>query len=444
MKKFSILDTPKKPQATGWLLFFWLVEMTLFQYPVLADNLPNTKKLRSSEWKNLPPQSWEQNSPVLLQNVDRLNFDTRSKTISRVTTSTKTQWIIASHSMDFLGKIVNSLTSERSLVTGDTVLIRSNESIQIGKIYAIVQKDPLKIRSPRSSRTGLLYEILGTLKILGVQENLFVAKIESTQGQIMRESQIIAVPPKLSHITPVAGPEPIRGFVINNPTNSGNTLSQFTQVFIDRGSEDSIQTGMIFRIYKTKDPFTHQSFTHSSFIIDADLLVTQVSELFSMATVIRCSDSVQPNPEGVLLTSLGDLKTQNAFSIKGTDSLDELDRTDTKDSLGVKESWEVEQLEQWNKSPGSSKNPAVTPALPSSRLSPTEPATKLSLQGVDDDAVNSHLPPAGPVPPSEITAPTLPAQALPAAPNALPPMPERPAEAPLAAPAPLPPPPPPF
>ncbi len=351
---------------------------------------------RSTDWKSLPPQAWENQKITSTFRVDRNNFDLDSHVLNRVKASIDPRFIPSSHKLDALAKVVGAKKESRNLGLDDLVFIHAIETIQVGETYALVLENPDELKSSESHRKGYVYPILGTVKILGVQENVFVGRVQNTIGPISRDSFLVALPPKIQDLTPIPGPQPLRGYVLVNHSGSTETIAQFKEVYLDRGKEDAVQPGMVFRVFQTKDPYTGKAFAKTNFVILADVLVTQVSDAFSSGILIHDKGGFPDDSPAVLLTDVSDLNNKDGFSIKGSDALDELDKMDNKDTLGTKDSKELQQLEGWKGAPAEGPPPSSLEKAPAEVAAPSP--TPRSSGGPSPEQVPATAPVLEPVP----------------------------------------------
>jgi hypothetical protein len=136
---------------------------------------------------------------------------------------------------------------------------------------------------------------------------------------------------------------------------------------------------MIFRAYEHYDPGTEKKITQSDFIIDADMMVTQVSESFSSAIIIHSNTPISEQSNVTLLTDISDLLKNPGFNEKAVsgDDLEELDKLDDQEPLGKDEKKELKQLENWksnpNTAPSSTPSPSPVPTPTSEKIPPLPP-----------------------------------------------------------------------
>lgn len=346
---------------------------------------------RSREWRALPRQRWENVPLALPPEVDAQGFDNRSRVRFGTSAGIDLEAIVASEELTMLGKITGSRSEGSSLTIGDSVYISADGQLQVGESYAIT-RDPLKLKSRESDRTGYSYQNLGRVKVIGVKDGIFVGMITVGHQTIIRGDQLMPLQPRVRKPTAIAGPQPLQGVLMIDKTLSSDTTAEHKLVFIDRGSDDGVQPGMVFRAYQHKDPSTQDKITDSDFIIDADILVMAVTPQFSSGLVIKSLSPVRQDSPVVLLTDISDLLKNKGFRERTgeekakDDELDQLDKLDQGDGLGKGEERELKQLENWEGNP-----PPGDPSAAPTEETPPPPI----------DGETPPPPPAEPPPPSE-------------------------------------------
>lgn len=364
--------------------------------------------LRSQDWKNLPKQPWEVYNFSLPPDVDPLGFEKNMKINIRRATGFEAFAVPASEKLNFLGEIFGSRTEGNYLTINDTVYIEADDKLQIGETYAITS-EPELLKSRKSDRVGYSYLILGKIKILGFRDNLYIGRVITTKDYAARGTSIIPLPPRVPNLTPIPGPTPLLGTLLIDHRFSTFTTAQHKEVFIDRGIADGVRPGMIFRAYQHYDPSNDKKVSSANFIIDADIMVTQVSPNFCTGLVIRTISPIMENAPVILLTDISDVLKNQGFTEKAPDreNPNDLDKFDADENLGKDERRELKQLEQW-KDP-TPKAPETPPLVP---VEPVPPPTS------SPDAV---APPAPAAPPIEIVPePVTPITAPPVTPEAAP------------------------
>ena len=318
---------------------------------------------RSSEWKRLPKQPWERYSEGLPEGIDSLGFDQRDKISNHPPVGFEVQAIPLTDRATILGEIFASRSEGSYFSLNEVVYIKADETLKTGGIYALTQPPSILKSRDDPDRNAYSYLVMGKVKILGVHAHIFVGRIISSRYFIPRGALLMALPAKIPEMTPTAGATSVRGQLVLDHNFSTTVTAQFKEVFIDRGAMDGVKAGNVFRAYEHIDPNTQNLITHSDFIIDADLLVTRVTNNFSSAIVIR---STSPLIEGTPVTLIKDLNLLKNYEFdqyaEATGASEDLDNLDNQDGLKTSEAKELQQLETWKGNPDG----AIPETLPDS------------------------------------------------------------------------------
>jgi len=386
---------------------------------------------RSQEWRDLPRQSWEASAMEVPKEVDKLGWDSRSRVSYRQANGFELPIMAASEKVPLLGQVVGSRSEGNYLGLTDAIYIRAEEELQVGEVYALTQA-PAILKSPKSDRIGYAYQILGKVRIIGVRDNLFIGTILGSRDFVARGAAVIPMPARVPELTPVAGPSPLEGILLMDKQAATYLTAQHRHVFIDRGADDGITPGMVFRAYQYFDPSNDKKITTSNFIIDADIIVAQVSPRFSMGVVLTSLSPVVENSTVTLLTDVSDLMRHRGIREKlapdeeHNKELDELDKLDGQ-GLGKDEERELKQLERWKGNPP----PGTPPAEGGETIPPPPPPPGAEGELPPPPAAEGELAPPPPPPSTDVPPP-------PPAEDSLPPPPPPTAEGELAPPPPPP------
>ncbi len=337
---------------------------------------------RSQEWRKLPHQSWEETKAQLPAEVDKYGFGKQSRVHFGKAKGFELEAIAASERLATLGTIIGARTAGNYPGFGEVVYIRPDAELQVGEAYAVTQ-EPTILRARKASHRGYSYLILGYVKILGVKDGLFIGQITAAKGIIFRGASLVPLPPRASlSSAPIAGPAPLSATVMIDPSFSTTSTAQFKQAFVDRGSDDGVKPGMIFRAYQYYDPSNEKKITDADFIIDADFMVVQVSPTISSVAILNGRTTITENSTVVLLTDVSDLtKRKKSREIlldskskkRVSDPLDQLDQLESGGGLGVEEERELKQLEKWEENP-SEKKEAAPQVAPQGEALPAPPS----------------------------------------------------------------------
>ncbi len=366
---------------------------------------------RSQEWRKLPPQGWEEVKVQLPAEVDKDGFGKQSRVHFGKPKGYELEALAASERVTTLGSIIGSRTAANYPGLGEIVYIRPDGELQVGMAYALTQ-EPTILKARKSNRRGYSYPILGYVKLLGVKDGLFIGQITGAKGIIFRGASLIPLPPRVALVTPIPGPSQIAGTLMIDASFSTASTAQFKQAFVDRGSDDGVKPGMIFRAYQYYDPSNEKKITDADLIIDADFMVLQTSPSISAVTILSGRSTVTENSTVVLLTDVSDLiknkkSREILFDTSGkkrvSDPLDQLEQLDTGGGLGVEEERELKQLEKWEQNPNEKKEGAPEQAQPND-TAPVPQGENQNLPAPPSDLApppsgDLPAPPAGEVPP---------------------------------------------
>ncbi len=364
------------------------------------------KRKRSTEWQDLPKQSWETYTvETVKQPLPTLSLDTGQSTKTQRLLGFDLEAMVSTERIKFAGIIIGSSSEANYIGLNDIVFIQPQTGVEVGKIYTITE-DPVRLTASKSERKTFSYLFKGRIKVLSTRDQLFVGRVIEIKDFVPRGSPIISQSARIEGIHPIAGSNPLEGTLVFDHRFSIFCTAQDKQVFIDKGSEDGITPGMVFRSYQHRDPADQKKITSANHLIDADIMVVQVTQNFSVGIITRSVRLLEENSRVALVTNEEDLKGLKEFNERkdaAEDELDSLAGEHLDSNLTEEEKKKLKQLESWKENPIEKKAPTDLSALPPapSPLPPTaSPPT----------APTALPPPVGPEnvmmpPPSDVTAP---------------------------------------
>ncbi|MBY0470361.1 LysM peptidoglycan-binding domain-containing protein [bacterium] len=384
---------------------------------------------RSQEWRRLNRQKWESVDIQLPPDVDPQGFSKNNKIIFKLHTGFDLQAIATTSSLQSIGKVVGSRSNAFELGGGDLIYIEPSGNgevpLETEKTYLMVTEDQ-SITGSVTGRTGHGYAVYGRVRLIAERDGLFLGFITNARHPISRGVALIPDIPKIQNVAPVPGPSPIEASMIVNVTETKTTVfAQFDTVYIDRGSEDGIQPGMVFRAYNYKDPNTDKTVTSANFLVEGDFLVVNVTPEFSTGIMISGRGHLETQTKAVLLTDVSSIsarlgvQNRTADELKRNTELDQLDKN-SPDQLSPDEERELLQLEKWDDT-----SPEKTPfspdeALPEAPIEGAGPETTplpdspsdIPVEGGEVPVTGDEIPLEGgeiPAPPTEGEVPMTPA-----------------------------------
>jgi hypothetical protein len=404
------------------------------------------------EYDKIPPDRWapQKSDELLRKNYDAYGVDKDLKISIPSRFVFRVPVIANDTTIPFLGEVVGSRRDGDGLSQHDTVFLKSNsQDLQVGSSYTVFS-EPEFVRERKSDRSGYIYIATGEIKIVGVKDELYVGVITHAYDVISRGDRVYPLLPLINDIKPLPARVALEALTVFSSAAYTKQAAQFHFVHLDRGIEDGVQVGNVFRLYDYYDPVTRDKLTDADFLINADALVVHATAQFSTALVIRSRDTLSRGDFGVLLTDVSDLERIMRSRVHGIgekegktpedkelDELDELDRT-TGEGLGRKEETEIKELDQWDKTKDLQNAPSTEPTVPSAAETPTDEAEKLPGPPAEPGAPGKPKSPEEPTLDQTLDAPTAmpPGAEAPPPPAHLKPAPEQTLEAPPAPPAP--------
>jgi hypothetical protein len=261
------------------------------------SKIPRTSG-RSQEWRSLTPQDWESVQLTLPPEVDSQGFDLKSGYQMPKTSGLDLHQIAQSIPLEVIAKVRASSSRLVNLTAGEIVILEPAEGapLQAGQILTLTRA-PRPLKSKNSDREGWVYSLDGRIQVLGQSGQTWTGKILNSSGFTNRgESVLVDLPVRRAQPSPIPAPEAFTAVLNFNLGQSTSYIAQHQLGFIDRGAEDGVSAGMVFRAYQYPDDIEPT----------ADFLVLDVSERFSTVLTISSSELIA---EGVSLKALTDVSS---------------------------------------------------------------------------------------------------------------------------------------
>jgi hypothetical protein len=319
--------------------------------PYISPGIPRTPG-RSQEWRKLPRQEWENYVEPLPTDDDGTGFDKRSKINFGQRSVVDLPVIVSEDKLDLKGHVEGAITERAFLNLGDEVVLSAegDGTFQVGDLYAVVGS-PNKITASNSDRSAYSYPVYGKIKVTGVRDGVFVASITSLRLHISRGDAILPLPP----VPTLRGPTPAAAkqdaVIIKDPFLTPGVVSQQRFAVVDRGSDDGIKGGNIFRAFDYEDRFSGRKLVESDLFPNADFLVAYAWPKFSLVIATRGDDMYENGVAVTLLTDVSDLsqfsgaRAVPVFEETKNADMKDLEGLDTTPGIGKKEEEELKELE---------------------------------------------------------------------------------------------------
>ncbi len=163
-----------------------------------------------------------------------------------------------------------------------------NTPLKVGDVYA-VYRPPVPVKDPESKDPiGFQYYKTGLIRIVESREDYAVAKVEKAFRSIMANDLLLPYEPLSSKIQLIPGKGGINGKIFMAEEGS-RIFGNDVVAFINKGSEDGIQTGQTYAIYE------EHSIEPATDAVDfGSLLVLHTEETTATVLILRSDRSIQP------------------------------------------------------------------------------------------------------------------------------------------------------
>lgn len=340
-----------------------------------VDNagLPPIPKMppRSQEWKMLPDQPWEaarieeeevaKNEVTVMGSIDKVHTLSPTRELSVFT---------ASQPVPLLGEIVSSPTVATYLRVGDQILIRGlSEEIKPGETYAVTRA-PVVLEKDEKKRQGLAYHVDGEVQVVGIQNGYWIGLVKQGRGLMNRGAKLIPLPPRIKNVDPIPAPASKLGYFYVDKESSSTIAGQHSFGFVNLGSEDGLQEGMVLEGFQSNDQNTGAPLAYQKLFHIADMQVVQVSERFCTVRIIAGATEVYEGLPVHLLTDFNRFQKYGALPIDNDEEAPPAPAPEPTSTPTSEPSAEPEPVQSLDE-PSSSASPDVPPPIPAPAPVPT-------------------------------------------------------------------------
>ncbi|RKG54952.1 LysM peptidoglycan-binding domain-containing protein [Corallococcus sp. AB011P] len=168
-----------------------------------------------------------------------------------------TKGFVTTRELDEAGRIEGSTSEALMLSAPEKVYLRFKKrgAAKIGDRYVIFHTVEEVKHPVTNARTGYLTELLGTVQVVAINNDVVTARIMETWDPISRGDLVGPSSEKLSErISPKPNSKEIPGFVLTPMTPGQTLLGEHNFVVVDRGTADGVQVGNTFTIERRGDP----------------------------------------------------------------------------------------------------------------------------------------------------------------------------------------------
>ena len=197
------------------------------------------------------------NGNLTVSNKKVFSFSNKKATNDIKNITVRNEALLSEKKFKRSGKISSSKEEKILLSRNDEVYLKFKNlnKINSGDKYHIY-KIRKKLKHPiRDREYGYLIDILGEITIIGKTKSKAIGMITTAYREIERNNYVV---PKINlslSVDKINAPRRVDGHIVDFVKNFNNIANK-ELVFLDKGSNDGVKKGMIFRIIKDKDPIT--------------------------------------------------------------------------------------------------------------------------------------------------------------------------------------------
>ncbi|RKH54150.1 LysM peptidoglycan-binding domain-containing protein [Corallococcus aberystwythensis] len=168
-----------------------------------------------------------------------------------------TKGFVTTRELDEAGRIEGSTSEALMLSAPEKVYLRFKKrgAAKVGDRYVIFHTVEEVKHPVTNARTGYLTELLGTVQVVSITNDVVTARIMETWDPIARGDLVGPSSEKLSErVAPKPNSKEIPGYVLTPMTPGQTLLGEHNFVVVDRGTADGVQVGNTFTIERRGDP----------------------------------------------------------------------------------------------------------------------------------------------------------------------------------------------
>ena len=168
-----------------------------------------------------------------------------------------TKGFVTAKELDEAGRIEGSSSEALMLSAPEKVYLRFKKrgAAKVGDRYVIFHTvEPVK-HPVTGARAGFLTELLGTVQVVAINNDIITARITETWDPIERGNYVGPSSERLSErVAPKPNAKEIPGYVLTPMTPGQTLLGEHHFIVVDRGTADGVQVGNVFTIERKGDP----------------------------------------------------------------------------------------------------------------------------------------------------------------------------------------------
>ncbi len=198
--------------------------------------------------------------------------------------------LVVARDQDFLGEISGGYTVQETFAELDEIYLDlyNAEQVHIGDQFAVARFDRELMEKAEAGApmVGSLMRLVGEVQITGLGENLMKAEIIRMIGNIQRGDKLINLQKAVKWSAIFNPPDNFTCRVVVGEQPMRKIFGQGDLVLLNKGSDDGMKQGFLFRIFRDTDPRT-ESARDVEPDFSGEVQVVYVSEVSSIGYILR-------------------------------------------------------------------------------------------------------------------------------------------------------------
>lgn len=196
---------------------------------------------------------------------------------------------------EVVGEVLGSYDPAEMLNGMDSVYLRFNDDSQarLGQTYMIAH-EVRKIGSLGSEdlpTVGTLMQVVGEAKLTVMETGLVRAELTGVFHPLKRGDKILATPKTVSWTAALHPPDELIAHVVLGEHSESKMFGQGTLVLLDKGEQEGMKPGFLFRVSQDTDPFTKSTETVRTYF-KGEIQVVFVNASSSLGYILRNTDPI--------------------------------------------------------------------------------------------------------------------------------------------------------
>ncbi len=191
---------------------------------------------------------------------------------------------------DFLGEISGGYTVQETFAELDEIYLDlyNSDQVRIGDKFTVGKFDrELMDRSEAGAPlVGSLMRLVGEVRVVGLGENLVKAEITHMAGTMQRGDKLLNPQQAVKWSAIYNPPDNFTCRVVMGDQPDRKIFAQGDLVLLNKGSEDGMKSGYLFRVFRDTDPRTESPYDVEP-DFGGEVQIVYVSELASIGYILR-------------------------------------------------------------------------------------------------------------------------------------------------------------